>query len=410
MADKTQSETQMRGSAGATSQAERRGPNTDKRLAYIDWMRGLACLLMFQDHCYDSWLSVSARHGDFYRWSQLLATLPAPIFLFLCGVSFALVTERLWEKGVARDAIARQTIWRGFEIYAAGVLFRVQEYVLGYPIAPWTDLLRVDVLNILGLAMMFMGVLCWLATSQKLATSRRASIAGGVVLAAVVSMITPVLYTTHRLQFLPWPIESYIDGVHTFNAPQPWLFPIFPWIAFAFAGLALGFFLFTDFAERDERITFGLFGAAGAVCCVLSVWLDRAPMHLYAVYDYWHTSPQFFLMRCGILLLVLFAAYAWCRWGLAQAGFSPAIQLGKTSLLVYWVHIEFVYGRLSILPKRQCTIGKATAGFAVILLTMLLLSVMRTNWKRSKVAKKSAARVPMQNLSQTVQSSGMKIS
>ena len=26
------------------------------RLAYIDWMRGLACLLMFQTHCYDSWL------------------------------------------------------------------------------------------------------------------------------------------------------------------------------------------------------------------------------------------------------------------------------------------------------------------------------------------------------------------
>jgi hypothetical protein len=33
---------------------------------------------------------------------------------------------------------------------------------------------------------------------------------------------------------------------------------------------------------------------------------------------------------------------------LGQWGFSPLIQLGHTSLLVYWVHIEFVYGKYSI--------------------------------------------------------------
>src|SRR5271155_652581 len=150
----------------------------ERRLAYIDWMRGLACLLMFQTHCYDSWLRPEARDGALFRWSQLLGTFPAPLFLFLCGVSFALVTERLWEKGLERDVIARQTIWRGCEIYLAGVLFRVQEYALGYPHAPWTDLLRVDVLNILGISMILMGVVCWLATSQKLAVSRRGSLGG----------------------------------------------------------------------------------------------------------------------------------------------------------------------------------------------------------------------------------------
>jgi uncharacterized membrane protein len=372
----------------------------NRRLAYIDWMRGLACLLMFQTHCYNSWLSPEARDGALYRWSQLLGTFPAPLFLFLCGVSFALVTERLWEKGTARDAIARQTIWRGFEIYAAGVLFRVQEYLLGYPHAPWTDLLRVDVLNILGISMMLMGAICWLATSQKLAVSRQVSIYSALVLATVVGMVTPVLYTTHRLQFLPWPIESYIDGVHTFNVPQPWLFPIFPWIAFAFTGLAVGFFLFTGFAKRDERVTFAVIGGAGLLCCLAALLLDYAPMRLYAVYDYWHTSPLFLLLRCGILLLIMFGAYAWCRWGLARNGLSPAIQLGKTSLLVYWVHIEFVYGRFSILPKGQCSVGKATAGLAVIFVAMLLLSIARTKWKARRRATAVAA-VPVRNVAES---------
>src|SRR5271156_3251588 len=389
MADKTQEQ--------AAESPATDGPTTgkaDRRLAYIDWMRGLACLLMFQTHCYDSWLRPEARESALFRWSQLLGTFPAPLFLFLCGVSFALVTERLWEKGRPRDVIARQMIWRGFEIYVAGVLFRLQEYVLGYPHAPWTDLLRVDVLNILGIAMMLMGAVCWLSTSEKLAVSRRVSMTSALVLTTVVAMVTPILYTTHRLQFLPWPIESYIDGVHTFNAPQPWLFPIFPWIAFAFAGLAVGFFLFTQFAQRDERVTFVYLGFAGVLCCVLAMLFDHASMRLYASYDYWHTSPQFLLLRCGIMLLIMFASYAWCRWGLAQRGFSPAIQLGQTSLLVYWVHIEFVYGRLSILPKRQCSIAKATAGLAAVFVAMVLLSILRTTWKRRTVAAKKAAAQP----------------
>ena len=91
-------------------------------------------------------------------------------------------------------------------------------------------------------------------------------------------------------------------------------------------------------------------------------------------------------MRCGILLIILFLVYAWCRWGFAQIGFSPVIQLGTTSLLIYWVHIEFVYGRLSILPKRGCSIPKATLGLFVIFLAMLALSILRTRHKKKTSA------------------------
>ncbi|MGH9642798.1 MAG: hypothetical protein ACRD3Q_10250, partial [Terriglobales bacterium] len=49
------------------------------RLSWLDWMRGLACLLMFQTHCYDSWLGGEARNGRFLHWSQRLGTFPAPL-------------------------------------------------------------------------------------------------------------------------------------------------------------------------------------------------------------------------------------------------------------------------------------------------------------------------------------------
>ena len=356
-----------------------------KRLAYIDWMRGLACLLMFQTHCYDSWLSPEARQGQLYKWSQLGGTLPAPLFVFLAGVSFALVTEKLREKGIAPHLIARQTILRGAEIFGLGILFRIQEYALGYKWVPSTDLFRVDILNILGLSMMLMGVFCWFTSSASVSTARRRTTMGALLVAILIAMVTPPLWTTWRPKFLPWPLESYINGVHTFSEPQRWLFPIFPWTAFAFAGMAIGFLVFSDFGRKKEALFFGSLGCAGIAAVVLSVLFDAAPVKLYAVYDYWHSNPDFLLLRCGVLLIILSLVYAWCRWGFAQKGFSPVIQLGQTSLLVYWVHIEFVYGRLSILPKRACPIAKATLGLCAIFLSMLALSMLRTRFTKGTV-------------------------
>lgn len=356
------------------------------RLAYIDWMRGLACVLMFQTHCYDSWLSAGARQSRFFMYSQLGGTFPAPLFLFLAGISFALVTEKLWEKNLSPAQIARRTIRRGAEIFAFGLLFRLQEFVIAMGWSPWTDLLRVDILNTIGVSMMLMGGLCWLVLSAAGRPEggwrmRLALVAASSLAAVLISLLTPQLWTTWRPQWLPWPIESYIDGVHNLGTPQSWLFPVFPWSAFAFAGLAVGFVLQSPWVRgREARIFFAV-GAGGIALVEAARWVNARPWHVYAVYDFWHTSPAFFLIRLGMLMAILSASYAWCRWGAGQWGFSPLIQLGQASLLVYWVHMEFVYGRLSILHKHGVGIGTATVGLVVICVGMVALAVLRTRMK-----------------------------
>ena len=305
------------------------------RLAYIDWMRGLACLLMFQTHCYDSWLTPQARQSRFFMYSQLGGTFPAPLFLFLAGMSFALVTEKLWRKELPAAQIARTTILRGAEIFAYGVLFRVQEYVVSWGWAPKSDLLRVDVLNTIGLSMMLMGVVCWLVLAVRRGPQTRLALvltSGGTAL--LISLASPPLWTTWRPTWLPWPIETYVDGVHNLGVPQAGLFPVFPWTGFAFAGLAAGFILQSTWAREREAKAFVTLGLAGGVLIEFARWLEAQPRQLYAVNDYWHTSPSFFLVRVGMLLAILTASYAWCRWGAAQWGFSPVILLGQASLLV----------------------------------------------------------------------------
>ena len=406
-------------------------------------MRGLACVLMFQTHCYDAWLGGAARTGRFLKGSQLLGTLPAPIFLFLAGVSFALVTDKLIRKRLTPSEITRFMLRRGAEIFAFGLLFRLQEFLIAWGWAPWSDLLRVDVLNIIGLSMILMALFCGAILKLCGETSNSALhgpvagtlhqeipvsgsyqgvpsvisqnveskygfgrcsiwlVAASIVVVALFALLTPPLYTTWRPTWLPWPIESYIDGCHNLGSPQPWLFPLFPWAAFAFAGLAAGFILFSDALfgsralnnEADNRTAkiLALFAVIGAIAIVAAWQLDYSSFRLYATYDYWHTSPNFLMMRVGMLLVIAFMSYAWCRWGIATRGFSPLIQLGQTSLLVYWVHIEFVYGRFSLLPKRAESILGATRGLVEIFLFMLLLSLIRTkvDWKRIDWKKKA---------------------
>ncbi len=362
------------GDSGASRfTAKTMGP---RRLGYVDWLRGFACLAMFQVHCYDSWLSPSAKKTGFYGWSRFGGILPAPLFLFLAGISVALVTERMRKKGVEANQIAATIIRRGAEIFALAMLFRVQEFALGWPWSPWTDLLRVDVLNVIGVSIILMGVVCWI-TQHGRATNTFVAVAAALGIA----MATPPLWTTWRPRWLPWYLESYINGIHNLDKPQSWLFPIFPWAAFAFAGLAVGFLLFSEWAEANPGFTVSLLGASGVAIYYLSMWLDASPVRLYAVYDYWHTSPNFFLLRVALLLAVVFVGYGWCCWGAGEWGFSPLMQMGQTSLLVYWVHIELVYGRFSILRKGMQTIPAATVGLLLIFAAMVLLSRVRTRWK-----------------------------
>jgi fucose 4-O-acetylase-like acetyltransferase len=177
--------------------------------------------------------------------------------------------------------------------------------------------------------------------------------------------------------------------VHTFGTPQSWLFPIFPWAAFAFVGLAAGSLLLSAWARRNDAVAMTLAGVGGVALIAVGLWLDARSVRLYSAYDFWHTSPNFFLIRAGVVLAVLFLGYAWCRWGAGEWGFSPLIEMGKCSLLVYWVHFEFVYGGLSIVPRHRAGVGAATLGLIVIFVAMTVLATVRNrfpNWKPQMLA------------------------
>jgi uncharacterized membrane protein len=339
-------------------------------------MRGLAVLLMMQTHAYDSWLSPEARRSAFFSWSRLVGGYPGPMFLFLAGLSLALAAEGRFRKGRAAAEVRGEALRRGFEVLGYAVLFRLWMFTTSGFAKP-ADLLRVDVLNCIGLSMLLVAVaaLGW--------SSARARWAGAGLLALGVALLTPLAWDAAWPGWIPRPLLAYVSG----RMPGAF-FPLFPWAGFTAAGALAGIWLARAHLEDRAGRCIAALAAAGALLIPLGLALDRMPT-VYPRYDFWWTSPNYFLIKVGIVLLVLGFAYLWGR--LLWASWpSVSRQLGRTSLLVYWAHIEVVYGGIVAGPLRgRLSLAQATLALVLLTLAMLALSLLRTagpRWRRASEA------------------------
>ena len=90
------------------------------RFAWIVWMRGLACVLMFQTHCYDSWLGGQARPR---RFSGRNSYLP-------CGPLSGGNLVRSSARRTSRRSRSSRPPPRIAEILGYGFRFRLEEYLI----------------------------------------------------------------------------------------------------------------------------------------------------------------------------------------------------------------------------------------------------------------------------------------
>src|SRR5262245_56149078 len=106
---------------------------TSTRLVYLDWMRGLAVLIMLQGHVFEGWVRPEDRSGWLFWLSQFLGGFPAPVFLFLVGVSLALVLDRMRAKGASSADLAARVLRRGGWILLLAYAFRIEQFLVWYP-------------------------------------------------------------------------------------------------------------------------------------------------------------------------------------------------------------------------------------------------------------------------------------
>jgi len=344
---------------GDTSEAPTvNAPPSGYRRGYLDWLRGVAVLIMVEAHTFDAWTAPVDRSSPWYRLFILVGGFGAPAFLFLAGVAMALAVGSRMRKGLTAAEAVRHARRRGWQIFGLAFLFRFQSWVISR--GPALTLLKVDILNILGLSMLAAAVL-W-----GLAKTRAARTAIFVAAAVAVTAVAPAVRASSTIAAWPDPLEWYF---------HPWpgrsSFTLSPWPAFLLAGVVAGEWLEgarTALAER--RATWQL-GALGMVFVAAGYAATFRP----PAYDHgalWTVAPSFVGLRLGILLLTVPLAFAWSA---RRRGPSWLEEFGVSSLFVYWIHVEMVYGIVSLALHKRLTLPQVA--IAYVLLCVVLFGCVR---------------------------------
>ena len=339
------------------------GPIGVARLGYLDWLRGLAVLIMIQAHVFDSWTRFDARGSWQYSWAVIVAGFAAPLFLFCAGLSVALSASAKLRRHGDAAAAGRAVMNRGWWIFLLAFLFRIQAWFLGWSHNP-ASLLKVDILNVMGPSIVAAGVL-WAAVS-----GRRQRCAVFAIAASLIAFASPFVRATAALDALPDPLENYLRP----PAGSGW-FSIFPWTGFVFAGAIPGVLL-SSMRSRDEEPRLNRwFAVAGALMALAAYGASFFPS-VAGPSEFWGGSPAFFFIRTGIMTAAIPFAAAW-QHVFVRGSWSPMQQLGRTSLFIYWIHVELVYGLISLKIHKSMTHPQVWLAFAAFAAFMLACSVAK---------------------------------
>jgi uncharacterized membrane protein len=338
-----------------------------QRLEYLDWVRGLGAIIMLNGHVWHSYLKPELRTSGIYNLTQFIGGMPPALFLFLTGVTLAFLMDSTERRGLTPGARVVEALKRSRYLFLIAFAFRLQLWIFGLP-APWEGLFKVDVLNCMGFSMAVFAVLAALRTRDR----ARVCALLGVGIAALSPVVSNMNWTA-----VPWMLRAYL--VPDFN-----FFGLFPWGAYLAFGIGMGSIIRTVPADSTDR--FMQWNAVAAGVLILTCqYFANSSLTIYAKSDYWLDSPAQVLTKLGVLMLMVSGAFIWTRYG-AGEGWSWVRQFGTTSLLVYWVHIELIYGKASWFFRDSLTIPQTALAAVIVVPLMLLVSTLQTHRQRWKEA------------------------
>jgi len=316
---------------------------------------------MLQGHVFHSFARPDLRDSGPWVISQFIGGIAPAVFLFLMGVTLAFGMDGRERKGEGAGTRWRAALNRAGYFFLIAFAFRFQLWLFGYPQSPVTDLLKVDILNCMGLAVVTLSGLALMRTAQRV----HAGVVAGCLIACAAPLMSLIAPTA-----LPELFRMYL-------VPDGRFFSLFPWGSFVAFGVGFGSVLRLVTLDQMHRVMqwasilgFGLILSAQ--------YFSNLPYSLYPTTDFWLNSPGLIFIKLGVILVVMALAFLWTHHG-AGEGFSWIRQLGTTSLLVYWVHIELVYGRWFGSWKEQLSIAQCSLAALFLIVLMIGLAWFRHN-------------------------------
>jgi len=357
------------------------------RRVYIDWMRGLSVLFMIEAHTFDAWTLMTDRATAAYKLANFVGGLAAPIFLFLAGVSVAMASSARARRTGDRAAAAWSGQKRGWQIFGLAFLFRLQSWILS-PGATVKGIFKADILNIMGPSI---AAAAWIWGRLP---NRKSRLVVFGALACAFTYATPVIRHAAWVAWLPDPIEWYVRPF-----PKLSVFTLFPWAGYVFAGAFVGEWLDTVRTPAEEWSMNRWLAAAGVALIAVGYGATALPSLYPAGYsEFWTSSPTYYFIKIGIMLVLMGLIYVYVQRPFSaeprNPAWSPMLEFGRSSLFVYWIHVEIAYGIFTYPLHRRLPVGWSFVAFVVFSAMLygatLLKSRSVANWKAKRPAPQPA--------------------
>jgi len=348
-----------------------------RRLFFIDMYRGLAVLVMIEGHVINSTIRQDLRPTKEFHYLDLLHGMIAPSFIFMSGFAFALGLDRKWDSFLRFEKplwlqirrllfVVGLAYWLHLPVWSfQSMLHASREMILYF--------LRCDVLQLIAFSLLFSLFLCLIIRRKKLV------IATLFALSLAMIFVTPFVYFMDTRKYLPLPLSDYI------NASYGALFPLFPWAAYSFAGTSICWIYLKAAKSGKEAQLFKPMAIIGVILFISAFALFYAPWQYYKYVDPARSSPRHFMMKIGFIFFMLSALWYYEQKRKPQKSILSIV--GQESLLVYGLHLIFVYGASFMSHNIAADIGKVLTfqpAFAITYGLMLLMIVVALAWHRLK--------------------------
>jgi len=340
-----------------------------QRYLFIDLYRSAVILLMLEGHVFRTFLPLRVQQAPLFQFHEFFHGLSAPAFLFGAGLTFVISTRKRWESFHHWDEPLARRVRRLLLVLCLGVALHLPYFSFRKIILECTSdeilrLFQFDVLHCIGIGLLLLHALVFFFKTEVRFY--------GLVLSTIliVCFATPLVWDVDFTRTLSLPLAQMLNGNH--GSP----FPLFPYVGFLFAGVIISWEFLIASEQRREAIFMRKLLMAGMMLVIIGFGSDVLPFQLYPHYNFWFTSPGYFLIRAGALMIVVSAF-----WYLAQNAATPArifTVLGVESLFVYVLHLLVLYGsamnprmNLQVILGNELTIVQTMGVFLALLFSIL---------------------------------------
>ncbi len=345
------------------------------RFLFLDLLRGWALIVMIETHIVNAFLSTSFRQESWFGVLNYINGLVAPGFLFVSGAVFYISTYGKTDELRTFGETFRKRLYRILLIFIAGYslhlpFLSLKRMTRDVDPGSLTNFFSVDVLQCIAAGLLIILILKLIIRNEKI----------------FIYLITAFFFVIVFTSFIVWgqhlDIPYYLAAY--FNREGGSLFPLFPWLAFIFAGVIFSYFYLRgrEGGTEKEVIKFSFY--SGILFIVMGFVLlseQVVPESFRAI----RPHPVFTLQRIGYILFL--AAFFWYYHAKKGEKKSFVTETAKESLLIYWLHLQIIYRKFFNGESLASIIGNTLNPFQCIIIFLaltLLMILAAIFWSRMK--------------------------